>query len=71
MRFAMTARTLARLEKNGLEANDLTKKNMAKVTRYREGGEVALKEMIQKVSALEIDAKLREKGEEKRWGGDV
>jgi hypothetical protein len=27
--------------------------------------------MIQKVSALEIDAKLREKGEEKRWGGDV
>jgi large subunit ribosomal protein L17 len=71
MRFAMTARTVARLEKNGKELNELTMKNVAKVTRYRDGGEAALREIVDKVSTLEIDTKLREEGEEKRWGGDI
>ena len=35
MRFAMTARTLARLQKEDKEINDLTAKNIDKVTRFR------------------------------------
>ena len=42
MRFAMTARTLAHQRSVGREVNDVTARNILKVTRYREGGEGAL-----------------------------
>lgn len=45
MRFAMTARTLAHQRSEGREVNDMTAKNIMKVTRYREGGESALEKM--------------------------
>jgi large subunit ribosomal protein L17 len=68
MRFAMTARTLAKVEKEGKEVNDMTAKNIQKVTRFRAGGERALRQMVEKMSKLEVD---RSGKEEKRWGGHV
>jgi large subunit ribosomal protein L17 len=55
MRFALTARTLAKLEKEGKEVNDMTAKNIQKVTRYRDNGEAALREMVAKMSKLEVE----------------
>jgi hypothetical protein len=68
IRFAMTARTLAKVEKEGKEVNDMTTKNIQKVTRFRAGGERALRQMVDRMSKLEVD---RAGKEEKRWGGDV
>lgn len=70
MRFAMTARTLARVEEEGKEVNDMTAKNILKVTRYREKGEQELRKMVNELRDLEIEDKDRE-GLEKRWGGQV
>jgi ribosomal protein L17 len=70
MRFAMTARTLARVEEEGKEVNDMTAKNILKVTRYREKGEQELRKMVNELRDLEIEDKGRE-GLEKRWGGQV
>jgi large subunit ribosomal protein L17 len=47
MRFAMTAKTLARVEKTKQEVNELTQKNIEKVTRYRPNGEEDLQEMVE------------------------
>lgn len=48
MRFAMTARTVARQRENGNDfLNQLTAENVRKVTRYRNGGIEALEEAIQ------------------------
>ncbi|KAL9095738.1 MAG: hypothetical protein Q9165_002170 [Trypethelium subeluteriae] len=55
MRFAMTARTLARLRERGQEINDITAINIRKVTRYREDGENALEEMVQKFEKLSAE----------------
>ena len=52
MRFAMTARTIARLRGKGHEVNDITAENIRKVTRYRENGEEALEEMVQQFEKL-------------------
>lgn len=52
IRFAMTARTLARLREKGHEVNDTTAENIRKVTRFRENGEEALEEMVQKFERL-------------------
>lgn len=45
MRFAMTAKTLARLPKHQ-SMNEITAKNVQKVTRYRKDGVQALREMV-------------------------
>jgi large subunit ribosomal protein L17 len=66
MRFAMTARTLARLQKEDKEINDLTAKNIAKVTRFRENGEAALEEMVKRMSKMEFMKKDRD-AMEKKW----
>lgn len=71
MRFAMTARTLARVEEGGKEVNEMTAKNIMKVTRYRESGEDELRRMVDDLRDLEIEDPKREKGLEKRWGGRV
>jgi len=69
MRFAMTARTLARQREEGQEElNDVTAKNVIKVTRYRKDGENALEEMVGKLRNLEIGSR---KKSEARWGGKI
>ena len=52
MRFAITARTIARLREKGQEVNDATADHIRKVTRYRPNGENALEEMVQKFEKL-------------------
>jgi large subunit ribosomal protein L17 len=48
MRFAMTAKTLARLPPTK-HLNDLTAKNVKRVTQFREGGMSELQEMVQEM----------------------
>ncbi|KFY29131.1 hypothetical protein V493_02520 [Pseudogymnoascus sp. VKM F-4281 (FW-2241)] len=71
MRFAMTARTLARVQEAGQEVNDMTAKNIMKVTRYRPDADGDLQRMVADLRDLEIEDPKREKGVEKRWGGKV
>ena len=46
MRFAMTARTIAKLRDDGKDINEMTAGNIAKVTRFRKNGESELETMI-------------------------
>ena len=57
MRFAMTARTVARMRGEGQDLNEMTQKNVEKVTRYRPDGEKALEEMVEKLNGLEVGAR--------------
>ncbi|KAK3945935.1 ribosomal protein L17 [Diplogelasinospora grovesii] len=52
MRFAMTAAAVARDRELGKESTEITKMNVAKVTRYRQGGQEALDKLVEKVRAL-------------------
>lgn len=54
MRFAMTARTVARCQSEDKPINDITAMNISKVTRYRQGGERALDAMVKKIKGLEL-----------------
>lgn len=45
MRFSMTARTLARQRLEDLRETDITRKNVEKVTRYRENGVIELERL--------------------------
>ena len=50
MRFAITARTVARQRERGQnEPNQLTALNVRKVTRFRQNGVEALEEAVQKL----------------------
>lgn len=49
VRFAMTARAIARQREQGLKQHPLTALNMEKVTRYRKGGMLALEEAVRKL----------------------
>ncbi|KAH8596430.1 ribosomal protein L17 [Bisporella sp. PMI_857] len=71
MRFAMTARTIARQRKEGQEMNEMTKRNIEKVVRYRKNGEKELEDMVQKMSKLEFPPRDNSKTDERRWGGTV
>ncbi|KAH0350053.1 ribosomal protein L17, partial [Aureobasidium melanogenum] len=53
MRFAMTARTVSRLRREGKPINDMTAGNIAKVTRFRPDGEKDLEDMVAKFDKLE------------------
>ncbi|KAI4792336.1 ribosomal protein L17 [Aureobasidium sp. EXF-8845] len=53
MRFAMTARTVSRLRREGKPINDMTAGNIAKVTRFRPDGDKHLKDMVAKFDKLE------------------
>ncbi|KAL2876052.1 54S ribosomal protein L8, mitochondrial [Colletotrichum sp. CLE4] len=46
VRFMMTAKAVANDKDNGHRSTDLTKKNVAKVTRYRQDGKTAFDEMV-------------------------
>ena len=54
MRFAMTARTLARLEEEGKGMNEMTQRNVEKVTQFRKGGREALNNMVDRMKELEV-----------------
>ena len=59
MRFAMTAKALARHQEQGTPITQLTSLNMHKVTRFRENGEQELEEAVKKMT-------LQKKAEEER-----
>ncbi|KAK4241333.1 ribosomal protein L17 [Achaetomium macrosporum] len=52
MRFAMTAAAVARDRMLGKGHTDLTRKNIAKVTRYRKEGRNEFEEMVDKIQTL-------------------
>jgi hypothetical protein len=55
MRFAMTARTVATLRKHGRPINEMTERNIEKVTRYREEGQRELERMVKRMEEVEIE----------------
>lgn len=65
MRFAMTARTVARMrgeddkrEKEGLDPlglNDITLNNVRKVTRFRDGGQEAFEGLVRRFEKLIVE----------------
>ena len=55
MRFAMTARTLAKVQEDDKEINEMTAKNIMKVTRFRKDGEAELDKMVSKIKALKFE----------------
>lgn len=64
MRFAMTAKTLARQRADGVDSlNEYTAVNVKKVTRFRKGGESELEKMVEKISREER-AKEKEEAKE-------
>ena len=74
IRFAMTAKTVAR--ERALEGGirEITLRNIAKVTRFREGGEEALQKMVRAVetaSGFEGNVEDERREIEKRRGSRV
>lgn len=77
MRFAMTARTVARFrmederrEQEGLEPrglNDITLKNVQKVTRYRKSGKEEFEEMVGTFERLGVETEREEDGRDGRY----
>jgi large subunit ribosomal protein L17 len=63
MRFAMTARTIARERSEGRDVN--------KVTRFRKDGEEELEDLVERMSSLEMPNRrtLDLESRELRWGG--
>lgn len=53
MRFAMTARTVAKFRSEGKELNEMTQRNVEKVTQFRPDGKKALERMVKKVKGME------------------
>ncbi len=66
MRFMMTARTVARLQKENKEINEITAKNINKVTQFRKGGEIALNKMVEMMSKMEFMNRDRD-AMERKW----
>ena len=55
MRFALTAKTIAKVREREQGINDMTLANIQKVTRYRTNGEQELEEMVGKFESLARD----------------
>jgi large subunit ribosomal protein L17 len=71
MRFAMTARTVAKLRGEGKELNEMTQRNIEKVTQFRPGGEDSLEAMVEQIRTLEVGERNDAANTESRWGGKV
>lgn len=67
----MTARTIARQRKRGEEMNEMTKKSLEKVIRYREDGEEEMEKMITKLGTLQVGNRDNAETSERRWGGKI
>jgi len=65
MRFAMTAATVARDRKLGKDHNELTIKNMRKVTQFRKDGNRAFEDLADKISNLNLGMRTSSKFAEK------
>ncbi|EGY17802.1 hypothetical protein VD0002_g1855 [Verticillium dahliae] len=69
LRFTMTAKAVARGQHEGWPMNDVTQKNVDKVTRYREGGKKALDKLVSQFKWVmgqqqrETEKKIRKDGE--------
>ncbi|KAI9734859.1 MAG: hypothetical protein M1834_001939 [Cirrosporium novae-zelandiae] len=53
VRFSITASVVARLRQEGKSPNELTSKNIKKVTQFRKGGIDALKKEVEKLGVIE------------------
>lgn len=62
MRFAMTAKTLARERQTPTGPRELTMKNVGKVTRFRPGGEKELEKAVKELERLEVSEERRQQG---------
>ncbi|CAL3967633.1 hypothetical protein PZA11_003883 [Diplocarpon coronariae] len=71
MRFAMTARTIARQRAAGEAMNEMTERNMEKVTRYRKDGPKDMESMVEKMSKIAVKERNDANNHERRWGGKV
>jgi len=71
MRFAMTARTIVRQRGEGQEMNEMTQRNMEKVTKYRPDGQQELEKMVERLKDLEVGERNNAVNTEKRWGGTI
>ena len=71
MRFAMTARTVAKLREEGKEINEMTLRNVEKVTQFRPSGEEDLEKMVEKMKTLKMHERDNAASTERRWGGRV
>jgi uncharacterized FlaG/YvyC family protein len=67
----MTARTIARARGEGKDLNEMTAKNVEKVTRYRPNGEEALEKMVEKMNKLRVRDRDNAVNTETRWGGKI
>jgi large subunit ribosomal protein L17 len=66
MRFAMTARTVAKIQNDGKEINEMTQRNIEKVTQFRKNGKKQLDAMVAHMRFLEVrEAKNREERRER------
>jgi len=54
MRFAMTARTVARCSKEDKELSDLTLKNISKVIRFRKNGNQELSNLVESFKTTDM-----------------
>lgn len=54
LRFAVTAAAIARDQQLGKEHNDLTVRNMNKVTKFRKDGESALNDMVEQIKGMNL-----------------
>ncbi|MCJ1234691.1 hypothetical protein MMC14_002654 [Varicellaria rhodocarpa] len=62
MRFAMTAKTLVKERARDDGIRELTARNVAKVTRYREGGLDELEKTVRALESREVDEERRQVG---------
>lgn len=73
MRFAMTAKAIARHQAEGKALNEITALNMHKVTRFRENGEQALEEEVRRMTLAaendkaEVDGVFEKDGQQFEW----
>ena len=61
MRFAMTAKTLARMREDGKPMSELTALNVRKVTRFREDGDQALEAEVERLEGVKEETEREEK----------
>ncbi|KAG7130815.1 54S ribosomal protein L8 like [Verticillium longisporum] len=77
LRFTMTAKAVARGQHEGWAMNDVTQKNVDKVTRYREGGKKALDKLVSQFKWVmgqqqrETEKKIRTDGEKETTSLDA
>ncbi len=60
MRFAMTAKTLARERQSEHGVRDITARNVAKVIRYRKDGEEELESLVRSMRKVNLRGRKRE-----------